>query len=187
MDGSDTIELVRKAKAGDVEATAQLCRQVFDRFVEELRGDLGQALRRQYDTVDIVQSAIAEILKNIGSLRNEAAFFAWAKTICRHKMARKRKKLQRQEALTPGGEEDLPGKDLAVEALLEKEEDLERLYEALGELFLTDPEEMGALYGQYWERKSIEVLAKEYGTSQRTIHRRLEDARRRLQERLRRS
>ncbi len=185
MDGFDTIELVRKAKAGDAEAVAQLCQQVFDRLIAEFRGDLGRDLRRQNDTADIVQSAIAQILKDLGSLSNEAAFFAWAKTIFRHKMARRRKKLRREQPLGPDGAVDMPDRDVPVETLLEKEEDMERLYEALGDLFRTDPEKMGALYGQYWEQKSVEVLAEEYGTSQRTIHRRLEEGRRILDERLR--
>ena len=94
MANADTLALVARAKEGDSKARNDLIARYYDRWLQRFHGELGTTLRTLHSTQDIVQSALLEAVRDIGTLRNEGAFFAWVTMIIKHKIAQKRKKLR---------------------------------------------------------------------------------------------
>lgn len=178
----DAEELFRRSRQGDGRAFEELCRRLFERLTAEFGATIGRALRRQYDTHDLAQSAIADAIKGMEALPDATAFYNLALKICRRKLEQKRWLLRWEAELalcyaTPRREAFPP-----VEASLAKAEDLQLLLEALAQAFPGDDESMALVRGFYWEKKSIGDLALERGISQRTVYRKLRDARTRLRE-----
>ncbi|MBN1421555.1 MAG: hypothetical protein JXP34_22470, partial [Planctomycetes bacterium] len=89
MASPESMALVVRAKSGDREAWSALCERYYPRWVRAVHGRMGREVRRLYDTPDIVQSAIAEALRDIGNLRSEGSFFSWVSAIIRRKIADK--------------------------------------------------------------------------------------------------
>jgi len=87
MDAGSTVVLVRRAKAGDREAWTALVERYYETWLRRYHGRLGTAVRRVYDTQDLVDSAIADAIRDLHSLRNEGVFFSWVTSIICHKMA----------------------------------------------------------------------------------------------------
>lgn len=187
--GGDTIDLLRRARGGDAASLDALCGRVLKRLLAEFHGKAGRDLRRVTDTVDLVQSAMVEVIKGITDLRFEEALHAWTRTIVHRKLAQKRRRYRRDCDLISAAAVERLARDAppgaVAAAILQLREDSERLYGAMLELFREDPETMGILYGRYWEDASFSILARQYGLSERTIYRRCEVACTRLQLRLR--
>ena len=68
-------------------------------WLNKYHGDLGTAVRKLYDTQDLVQSAIGDAMRDVSKLRNEAAFFTWVTSIIRHKLANARRRVERERPL----------------------------------------------------------------------------------------
>ncbi|MBI4603323.1 MAG: hypothetical protein HY721_15320 [Planctomycetes bacterium] len=174
MTSPESIALIRRAKAGDRQAWGELCQRYYPRWLKEYHGQLGPALRQLHDTVDLVQSAIAEALKDIGDLRCEAAFYCWVSTIIRRKIASKRKKSGRLEPVRLDDVDDIGRKKPPSTALAFRDEDYGRLLDALLELFPLYPAPMAAVYLKYFEKLTIPSLMQVFGKSERSAHRLIE-------------
>ncbi|MBI4584540.1 MAG: hypothetical protein HY717_11030 [Planctomycetes bacterium] len=132
--------MISQAKAGDPAAWEAICKQYYPQWLKEFHGELGRGLRNLYETQDLVQSAISEALRDIGDLRNEAAFHSWVSAIIRRKIAEKRRHHNRLQqvpfegVLEPGKSDSLLG-DWPF-----GEEDYLRLLDVMLSLFPTYPE-----------------------------------------------
>jgi DNA-directed RNA polymerase specialized sigma24 family protein len=99
VDPQSTVSLVRRAKRGDRDAWTELVDRYYDLWLNQYHGHLGPRMRRVCDTEDLVHSALADALEDIGGLRNESAFFVWVTTIIRHKLAGHYRKTRKEVAL----------------------------------------------------------------------------------------
>jgi RNA polymerase sigma factor (sigma-70 family) len=74
-----SLVLLARAQTGDRGALEDLVSRYQDRLRRIVRIQLGSSLRRQYDSMDIVQSTFAAALPKIGDLhpRNAAGLLAW--------------------------------------------------------------------------------------------------------------
>ena len=91
--GQDGVELVLEARKQRPEAWRELferCESEMVRFCRRFMGPR-DPLRRLYQSQDIVQEAFATAMRKIESLENDASFYAWVRTIIRHKIAVKRR------------------------------------------------------------------------------------------------
>jgi RNA polymerase sigma-70 factor (ECF subfamily) len=88
----EVIELVDRAKAGDVEAWDRLYAIYEEDVRKRVRSKLGPSLRVQLDeSTDIMQSVWREAIKSLKGFeyRGDGSFLAWVTTILRHKVARR--------------------------------------------------------------------------------------------------
>jgi RNA polymerase sigma factor (sigma-70 family) len=175
---------VRRAKAGDRNALWQVIERYYSCWLKKYHG-LSLAVRRGYDTEDLVQSAIVDVIEGLPKLRNEAAFFSWVTSIIRHKLAKKYR-----ESLKEVRFEGLPHQPEPVDGQVrpdtraEAAESYIRLLDAFLELFPLYPERMAAAYLKLLEGCSIEELEALFRCSRRTVFRWAEEGRDLLKERL---
>src|SRR4029453_3057167 len=102
-----TVELVLEARHKRPEAWKELferCEAEMVRFCRRFMGPK-DPLRRLYHSQDIVQEAFATAMRKIESLDNDASFYAWVRTIIRHKIAVKRRDDLRDRPIVEGTEE----------------------------------------------------------------------------------
>ena len=180
----ESIELIVRAKEGDREAWKAICERYYPLWMRKFHGKLGDDLRNVQETQDLVQSAMADAMADVGKLRNDAAFFAWVCTIIRHKLYAKRRKKGPADVVALD-EVAEPGKqDSCLEGDLSAEEDYFQLLDSVQALFQTHPDEMSAMYLRYFERFSIQELVDSLEVSERSVHRLLSAAKDLLKVRL---
>jgi RNA polymerase sigma-70 factor (ECF subfamily) len=76
----DTIDLVKRAQAGDAESFAIL----FQNHQHEICGYLVSLLRNHEDAFDFTQQVFFKAWLHIGTLKNPSCFTAWLRQIARH-------------------------------------------------------------------------------------------------------
>jgi RNA polymerase sigma factor (sigma-70 family) len=171
-----TVELVLDARQKNPEAWQELFERCESEMVRFCRRFMGRndPLRRLYHSQDIVHEAFATAIRKIDSLENDAAFYAWVRTIIRHKIAVKRRGQLRE---TPSQKlDDQTTEDSHQTELATCEESL-RVIESIIELFADYPQAMSAFAMVHLEADfTPERLAKMMGVSKRTIYRRLREA-----------
>ncbi|HVR73297.1 MAG TPA: sigma-70 family RNA polymerase sigma factor [Planctomycetota bacterium] len=180
-----TVELVLQARQQQPEAWQALferCEAEMVRFCRRFMGPR-DPLRRIYHSQDIVQEAFATAIRKIESLENDASFYAWVRTIIRHKIAVKRRDELREKALVEGMEEPA-AEDTHQTELTTCEESLNVL-ETILQLFPRYPEPM-AIFAMLNLEEDLtpEKLAESLGVSKRTVYRRIAEATRLLRGRL---
>lgn len=82
----ETIELVRQARRGDREALIQL---IMNRQQEYYK--LAYVyMKNEHEAMDVLEDMIVKVYENIGSLKDDRAFYSWSKTIlvncCKHNL-----------------------------------------------------------------------------------------------------
>jgi RNA polymerase sigma factor (sigma-70 family) len=178
-----TVELVLRAREQQPEAWEELferCSLEMVRFCRRFMGPY-DPLRRIYQSQDIVQEAFATAIRKIDSLRSDASFYAWVRTIIRHKIAVKRRNELRNVPVTPSRE---PAEDTRHEKELSTCEESLNVVEAILDLFEEYPDAMTAFAMVHLEDVAPETLAEYLGVSKRTAYRRLEEATKLLRQRL---
>jgi RNA polymerase sigma factor (sigma-70 family) len=181
-----TVDLVVSARRQQPEAWKVLferCQSEMVRFCRRYMGPT-DPLRRVYHSQDIVHEAFATAIQKIDTLKNDAAFYAWVRTIIRHKIAVKRRDELRDLPATPGPEEEPALDDDRLGELATCEESL-RVVETILDLFPEYSEAMTAFALVHLEEGfPPEKLAEILGVSRRTAYRRLEEATKLLRARL---
>jgi RNA polymerase sigma factor (sigma-70 family) len=176
MSSAETMLLVQQAKRGDKAAWEGLCARYYDDWLRLLHGKLGKLLRTLHDTEDILQSALADALRDIPNLRNEAAFFSWVSAIARRKIADKSRRLKKA-AIPQKLEAGDGGEQSAwLEHALEREETYIRTLDAMLELLPRYPDHMGALYLRYFEGVGAETIGQLFQRSERAAYALIEGA-----------
>jgi RNA polymerase sigma factor (sigma-70 family) len=186
MHSDESLILIQRAKDGDREALALLIERYYPLWIERVHGKLGSALRREFDTEDIVQSAMLRVFRDVERLEHPSAFFVWVTVIIHRTIADKARKLKGRppveqdvtsiDALSPA-----PGPGERIATL----DELIRLLNAIDDLYSQCPLEITALYLQHFEKKTVAEIATLVGRSERSVARHLEDARYLLAKRLR--
>lgn len=84
----DFSELIDRARRRDAAALDELFRRFSPAVLSRLRGQLGPALRRRYDTEDLGQSVFAEVLRDLPRFESdrEGAFRKWLTLKARSKL-----------------------------------------------------------------------------------------------------
>jgi RNA polymerase sigma factor (sigma-70 family) len=184
-DSRATVELVLAARLQKPEAWQALyerCEAEMVRFCRRFMGPR-DPLRRLYHSQDIVQEAFATAMRKIESLQNDASFYAWVRTIIRHKIAVKRRD-ELRDPLLPDDAIEPAAEDVHEKERSTCEESL-KVLEAILELFPHYPEPMAAFALVHLEDGlTPEHLAELLGLSKRTIYRRLEEATKLLRQRM---
>ena len=140
-------------------------------------------LRRLYHSQDIVQEAFATAMRKIQTLENDASFYAWVRTIIRHKIAVKRRDELRDRPMVEGIDEPVT-EDLHEKERVTCEESL-KVLETILELFPQYPEPMATFALIHLEEGvTPESLAGMLEISKRTVYRRLEEATKLLRQRM---
>ncbi len=140
-------------------------------------------LRRLYHSQDIVQEAFATAMRKIQTLENDASFYAWVRTIIRHKIAVKRRDELRDRPVVEGIAEPV-AEDPHEEERVTCEESL-KVLETILELFPQYPEPMATFALIHLEEGvTPEGLADMLEISKRTVYRRLEEATKLLRQRM---
>jgi len=111
--GGDVHDLVRRAAAGDPEASGELVRRYEGRVKASIRRRLGSVLRARVDTDDLFQSTIAASLADLGTLRfeGERAFVGWLAQVAERRI-RDSARFHRAARRDVGREGPLPKEDL---------------------------------------------------------------------------
>jgi RNA polymerase sigma-70 factor, ECF subfamily len=143
---SDSIILVKKAKAGDEEALNDLFRRYYPRVLQIVRLRLGPALRARLESQDIVQDAFARAVAGFDrfEMREESAFIHWLSEIVRNSIrdkhdyfqAKKRGSGKEAQPVDVDEREEvrhrtLPGGDATPSRIYQGKEDILRLAAAL--------------------------------------------------------
>ena len=166
----ESVVLIRRAKEGDREAWSALCDKYYPRWLARFHDQLGEDMRSSYDTSDLVQSAVADALRDIRDLRCEAAFYSWVTAIIYRKIALLRRN-QRLKCVPLEGDIDrAAGAEHAFPAA-SNDEDYLRLLDAIIALFPEYPENMAAVYLHYFSKIDRSSQAQALGQSVRTVHR----------------
>ena len=176
MATSESIALAFRAKGGDRGAWEELCRRYYPKWLGKYHGRLGARLRRLGDTQDLIQSAVAEALEHIGTLRVEATFFAWVSTIIRRKLADYVRRGMQAESVSLEEISEPPAWIPDLGTRVETADDYVRLCDSILELFEPYPEHMAMFSLRYFEDRTIGDLMEIFEASERTVHRRLENA-----------
>ena len=179
-----TVELVLDARQKSPSAWKELFERCEGEMVRFCRRFMGRndPLRRLYHSQDIVHEAFATAIRKIDSLENDAAFYAWVRTIIRHKIAVKRRDQLRE---TPSPKLDDQTTDDPSQSELATCEQSLRVIESIIELFPEYPQAMSAFAMVHLEVDfTPEKLAELVGVSKRTIYRRLEDATKLLRQKM---
>jgi RNA polymerase sigma factor (sigma-70 family) len=172
--GPEDAEILDRLRNGDPEAWRLFNEKYFPEWRDVYRGKLGKDLRGAYGTEDLVQSVMGQIFKDLGKLRDEAAFFAWVHTIFRRKIVNRRRKagklrrvpIESIDDVREGGSPD-PASG----------EDEDRVLDCMIRYFATHPEYMSVFYFKHFEERSTEEIAERLGRSPRMVQRMLKAAR----------
>src|SRR2546426_6220142 len=178
MTSPSTLILVQKARQGDSAARSALIQRYYQDWLDKFHGDLGKTVRKLYDTDDLVQSAIADALRDLFSLRNEGVFYAWVTSIIRHKITVRRRRLAKEVPLSsssaPGAAGPAAAQEIAHKSLEQEETYLQTL-DAILALFPEHPEEMTAVVLKGLDERPIRFIAQFLDAPERTVFRRLQD------------
>jgi len=171
VSGPDSIVLIRRAKEGDKDAWVTLCERYYPEWCRRFHGEIGPRLRRLYETRDMVDSALGTALRDIGDLRNEAAFFSWVSAIIQRKIASTHRREKRGQVVSLEAVPE-PAKEGAwTEPAAFTEEDYLKILDTLLEAFPRYPEAMAAVYLKYFANADLAILESFFGKSDRSVQR----------------
>ena len=146
-----TQQLVALVKGGDASALDQLCRVYAERVRWMVRLRMGKKLRRNLDSMDVVQDVLINALGGITDFKyeNEGDFVRWLSRIAENALRdnwkrfhaekrdiRKEVRLNDRGPTTGGGSGGAPGPIDATtpSVIMSRKEDLARLEQAIDEL-----------------------------------------------------
>src|SRR5947209_18913826 len=83
--GGGPMELIAKARAGEVEALGELCNLYRNYMRMVVRTGLGPRLRERVELSDVVQEALVEVIRQFPQFtgQNEAALVRWLRRLVR--------------------------------------------------------------------------------------------------------
>src|SRR3954464_2070581 len=87
--GGGPMELIAKARAGEVEALGELCNLYRNYMRMVVRTGLGPKLRERVELSDVVQEALVEVIRQFPQFtgQNEAALVGWLRRLVGQKLA----------------------------------------------------------------------------------------------------
>ena len=167
MQSSDS-DLVRSARAGDIDSF----RQLYERYYRMAVGIARSRLSDRHLAEDAVQETFATACRQLPSLRDSRRFAEWLGTICR-RTASRMARLEangspvEQEPVSPSGDEDSTA--------------VTRVHQALEQLPESGRE---VIHLHYFSGLSYEEIARALGISPHAVRGRIQRARRTLARRL---
>lgn len=176
MEKEKLVSLVSKAQSGDSDAVSEL----FGEFYNDLYYFALKTVRNDDLALDITQDAFVDIINNLGSLKEPAAFVSWAKQITYHQCTRHFKK--KSDVLV---DEDENGatifdnlKEENAEFIPDEALDKDDFKKTILGILDTLPEDQrAAVMMYYFDEMSVREIASIQGVSEGTIKSRLNYAR----------
>ena len=169
-------ELVRRSQAGDWDA--------FELLLEKHRSVLSRTAyletRDRESLHDVMQEALIQIWRDLPSYRPFGSFKGWTLKILLNK-ARKHYRRKRVETVALEAVAGIPGNDQAPEEAAEREEEAQRMRQALECLSANHRE---VLVLRYYSELTVPEIAKTLGLREGTVKSRLSRALDRLQQAL---
>lgn len=176
----DTSVLIGAAKAGDHRAWVEVDDRYRRRLALLVRGKIPTMLRRRFDTDDVIQSAMIQAYRELDSFEDDGSgsFHRWISRIVQNRFYSKirfhrarlrdsRSEVQHNDV----GEVTDTEESLWVEPSdLESAEAIARVLDRLSD----QPEEVSLLIQRrFFDERTFDQLAEEFGTSEATIRRRV--------------
>ena len=118
--------------------------------------------RQVGDTVDLVQSALGDALKDLPALENESMFFTWVTTIARRKITAWRRRLRHPEDAFPPSDRTAPPTDEKLSMYFET-------LDAIISLYVIHPREMTVLVWRSLDRCSWVEIAHRSGVTEGAV------------------
>ena len=171
---SDDLRLAAAVLRKDRKATAEF----IDRYADPIYSYLSRRLIPRRDLVDdLVQEVFLAAWESLGAFQGQASLRAWLLGIARHKVEdHYRARLREPEPLAD--QEAEPDTKLAVEPLIDKQLDRDRLERKTKRVLEQLPEAYSAvLLWRYWEHCSAQEMAQRAGKTVKAIERMLARAR----------
>jgi len=184
MSTEDSLDCVRRAREGDRGAWEELYKRYLPQWLKHFHGRIGLGLRQLYDTQDLVHSALADAIRDIRSLRNEAAFWVWVIAIAERKIAHKRRRLRPDRKVQVPDLDRLEHPDGDPVARIEQTEGALLVLDAMLQLFPLYPQHMSALYLRYFLQQNVGTVASFLGLSERSAQRLIAGGKKLLQSQL---
>ena len=195
-----TAVLVERAQAGDTDALNQLFQRYHQTMVEVARRKLGPRLRLKEDPDDLAQTTFREATRDFQSYRyqGDGSLLRWLVQILKNKIRDRaefysagKRDLSRERAIeTPEGESspgrgplDFTSHDLSVTQVVQRDENVELLRDALADL---SPEHRTAITLVFFQGCSLREAGERMGgRSEDAVRMMLRRAETKLGERLR--
>lgn len=182
MRSEDTEDLIARAKAGDEEAQAHLFDVAAERVLLYLRLRMGEQLRRERDSLDVMQEAFISAHRDLpkSDVKTLGDYFAWICRITENRL--------RDHAAHDGAQKrQAPGEREAISAVLDRVRARHQgpqtaaLFEERRAAVIAaidgEPEECRrVLLGRFFEGRTIDDLATELGRSPTGVRRLLGEA-----------
>ncbi|MEZ6197715.1 MAG: sigma-70 family RNA polymerase sigma factor [Planctomycetota bacterium] len=182
----ETRQLIERAQGGDPEALSRVFEVYRDRIHALVRKKLGDPLRRNLDSSDVVQSVCLEALQDIDKVeyRDEDGFVRWLARIAENTIRDRHRYFGARKRRGPGRADDLPLSQADAEAQgltpsreLSNAEQMALVLDALGRL----PEEYRRVIRLVrFEKKSHAEAGEALGRSEKATRMLLARARARL-------
>jgi len=172
---ADERQLVEALLRRDRKAAAEFV----SKYADSVYGYVRHRLAPRVDRVDdLVQDVFLAALAGLGGFRGTSPLGVWLIGIARHKVESfYREQLRQPEALTEGGEGDVP----ADGPLVDDEIDRDRMQARAQRILRQLPEPYSAaLLWRYWEGRSAREMAEATGRTEKAVERLLARARARF-------
>ena len=186
-----TVGLVRQAKNGNRDALEKLLGRYYKKWLRKYHGNLGAVVRKLYDTEDLVQSAIVEVMTELPRLEHERAFFTWVTSIIRHKHAKRYRRLKNETSLDSWSKtsstSSLPLTGKEGEGPEDQAAAVDRYVQTLDvilSLFPENPERMAVFVLKHLEGWSIQEIVERFGRPQSTVYKLLNEGKELLRARI---
>jgi RNA polymerase sigma factor (sigma-70 family) len=169
--------LIADAKAGDERAQEQLFEAAAERVLLYLRLRMGDALRRERESLDVLQEAFVVAQQNLASSEVEdlGSYLTWLCRIAENRLLRHAQHDRAQKRRPPGEREAfsavidrLRDGQTGPQTAALREERRQRVIAALD----TEPEDARrALLGRFFEGRTLDEIAAELGRSPTGVRR----------------
>jgi RNA polymerase sigma-70 factor (ECF subfamily) len=170
----ETVDLIRRAQAGDQEALGQLLAAHREELVRLAAERLDPRLRGRLDASDIVQQTCLSVFQRIAGFQGSepAQFAAWLRQVHEHNIQNAVRDQVQTQKRSAGSEVPLSGDDLGASRQATasrhamQREDAARLEAALGQL---PADQRDALHLRYFEDCTLGEVAEQLGLTKDAV------------------
>lgn len=160
-----TVDLLRRAQAGDADGMRELLERYRPRLLERIRLMMGRKARRTAESGDFLQEVVVRIIKNIErfQVRDDQAFLRWAVRVARNAITDVERRSRERAIESLSIELYLRATGRSPSSLSARREEVERLVEILESL----PEDYRrVLELRDFERLSFRAIGERMGRSE---------------------
>lgn len=167
---SETVDLLRRAKAGEPACLRRVLDRYRDRLLLRIRLMMGERARQAAESGDFLHGVFVQVLENFEGfeVRGERSFLRWTTTIARNSI-RMELRRHREAALETFASSTLwanDGADATPLGEVERTDQVDRIVDALAEL---DEDHRSVIELRYFEQLSFAEIARRMGRSENAV------------------